>query len=53
MFENLGWFVPAERGGSKAVDLKHVDSQLCWCEPIVELDDNGDDVLVHSQVTWN
>ena len=53
MFENLGWFAPAEREGFNAVELKHVDSQFCWCEPVVDVDDDGDEVLVHRQVTWN
>ena len=53
MLENLGWLVPTERNGVKAVELKHVDSQFCWCEPVVELDDEGDEVLMHRQVTWN
>jgi hypothetical protein len=53
MFENLGWFAPAERNGSKAVELKHEDSQFCWCEPVVEVDDDGGEILVHRQVTWN
>lgn len=53
MFENLGWFVPTERSGVKAVELKHVDSQFCWCEPVVEVDNDGEEVLIHRQVTWN
>ena len=53
MFENLGWLVPTERNGSKSVELKHVDSQFCWCEPVIEFDDDGEDVLIHRQVTWN
>jgi len=53
MFENLGWFIPTERNGSKAVKPKHVDSQFCWCAPVIELDDDGEEVLVHRQVAWN
>lgn len=53
MFENLGWFSPAERNDSETVELKHVDSQLCWCDPLVEVDEDGDAVVVHRQVTWN
>lgn len=53
MFENLGWFVPTARNGVQPVELKHMDSQFCWCEPVVEVDDDGDEVLIHRQVTWN
>jgi hypothetical protein len=35
------------------VGLTHLDSDLCWCDPIVEVDENGEHVLVHRQVTWN
>jgi len=24
-----------------------------WCDPIVELDEDGEHVLLHRQVTWN
>lgn len=35
------------------VGLTHLDSDLCWCDPIVEVDDDGEHVLLHRQVTWN
>jgi hypothetical protein len=35
------------------VGLTHLDSDLCWCDPIVEVDENGDHVLLHRQITWN
>ena len=35
------------------VDLAHLDSDLCWCDPIVEVDEDGEHVLLHRQVTWN
>lgn len=35
------------------VGLNHIDSDYCWCEPMIEVDDNGEEVLVHRQVTWN
>ena len=35
------------------VGLTHLDSDLCWCDPIVEADENGEHVLLHRQVTWN
>ena len=36
-----------------ANSLAHLDSELCWCEPIIEVDENGYDVVIHSEVTWN
>lgn len=33
--------------------LKHNQSQLCWCEPVLTLDEEGKEILVHQEVTWN
>ena len=35
------------------VGLIHLDSDLCWCDPIVEVNEDGEHVLLHRQVTWN
>jgi hypothetical protein len=35
------------------VGLNHLDSEVCWCDPVIETDEDGDDVVVHRQVTWN
>jgi hypothetical protein len=35
------------------IGLTHLDSDLCWCDPIVEVDENGEHVLLHRQVIWN
>jgi hypothetical protein len=35
------------------VGLTHLDSHLCWCDPIVEANEDGEHVLLHRQVTWN
>jgi hypothetical protein len=35
------------------IGLTHLDSELCWCDPTVEVDENGEHVLLHRQVTWN
>jgi hypothetical protein len=35
------------------VGLTHLDSDLCWCDPIVEVDEDGEHILLHRQVTWN
>jgi hypothetical protein len=33
--------------------LAHVESQLCWCDPIIEIDEYGREVVVHKEVTWH
>jgi hypothetical protein len=33
--------------------LSHIDSEFCWCEPMVELDDEGQLIVIHREVTWN
>jgi hypothetical protein len=35
------------------IGLRHVDSKICWCDPIVNVDESGQEVLLHQQVTWN
>jgi hypothetical protein len=33
--------------------LTHIDSDLCWCNPIVECDRDGRQCVIHKEVTWN
>jgi hypothetical protein len=33
--------------------LIHINSDLCWCDPIIEVDENDRDVVIHKEVTWN
>ena len=33
--------------------LTHVESELCWCDPIVETDEYGRKVVMHKEVTWH
>ena len=35
------------------VGLNHLDLDFCWCDLTVEVDDDGEHVLLHRQVTWN
>lgn len=35
------------------IGLNHVDWDFCWCDPIVETDQNGQEVVIHREVTWN
>lgn len=36
-----------------ASQLAHVKSELCWCDPIVEIDEYGRKVVMHKEVTWH
>jgi hypothetical protein len=36
-----------------ASQLAHVKSELCWCDPIVEMDEYGRKVVMHKEVTWH
>jgi hypothetical protein len=53
MFENRTRFLPAIAPVDTPIGLNHLDSDFCWCDPIVELDENGTEVVLHRQVTWN
>jgi hypothetical protein len=53
MFENRTWFLPAIAPVDMPFGLNHLDSDFCWCDPIVELDENGTEVVLHRHVTWN
>jgi hypothetical protein len=33
--------------------LPHIDSDLCWCDPIVEFNEYGVQRIIHMEVTWN
>ena len=36
-----------------ASQLVHVKSELCWCDPIVEMDEYGRKFVTHKEVTWH
>jgi hypothetical protein len=44
-------------GRSERLDITepppHIDSDLCWCDPIVELYEDGDLRVLHMEVTWH
>jgi hypothetical protein len=33
--------------------LIHEDSRACWCDPMVEHDEHGNEALIHIAVTWH
>jgi hypothetical protein len=35
------------------IKLAHINSELCWCDPILEFDEDGTQSLTHNEVTWN
>jgi hypothetical protein len=47
------WFYPPVAPVDMPVGLLHMDSYICWCDPSVETDEDGEDVVLHRQVTWN
>jgi hypothetical protein len=53
IFVNQTWFVPAIIPVEMPIGLKHLDSDFCWCDPMVEVDDEGQEAVLHRQVTWN
>jgi hypothetical protein len=53
MFVNPTWFYPALAPVEMPTGLSHLDSDFCWCDPIVEVDENGQEAVLHRQVTWN
>jgi hypothetical protein len=53
VFVNRTWFYPTVVPVEMPIGLNHLDSESCWCDPIVEVDDKGREVVFHRQVTWN
>lgn len=35
------------------VGLNHLESSVCWCDPFIETDETGEEVVLHRHVTWN
>jgi hypothetical protein len=44
---------PGAASMSLPKELAHIDSDFCWCDPIVDFDEDGDQVVMHKEVTWN
>lgn len=32
-----------------SVQTTHIDSDLCWCDPIVDVDENGQQLVIHKE----
>ena len=44
---------PASTEAPDEIQLAHIDSELCWCDPILEFDEDGNQYFTHNEVTWN
>jgi hypothetical protein len=53
LFVNPAWFVPAVAAVDMSIGLNHLDSDFCWCDPIIEVDENGREFVLHRHITWN
>lgn len=53
VFENQSWFYPTAVAAALPIGLNHLDSDFCWCDPVVEVDEYGKEVVLHKQVTWH
>jgi hypothetical protein len=53
MFVNNTWFSPMIVPVEMPMGLDHLDSDFCWCDPLVEVDESGKELVLHRQVTWN
>jgi len=52
-FMNPALYLAAVAPCEMPIGLNHLDSEFCWCDPLVEMDDNDREVVIHRQVTWN
>jgi hypothetical protein len=53
LFVNPTWFLPAVAPVEMPIGLNHLDSDFCWCDPIIQVYENGQELVLHRQVTWN
>jgi hypothetical protein len=51
-FVNRTWFFTAVAPVEMPIGLNHLDSDF-WCDPIVEIDENGQQAVLHREVTWS
>lgn len=47
------WIFQEATALDAATRLVHIDSASCWCEPLLEVDETGQEVAIHREVTWN
>ena len=52
-FANPTWLFSSLAPVEMPVGLSHIDSDFCWCDPVIEVEESGQEVVLHRQVTWN
>ncbi len=53
MIANRTRTVPERPASQTPIGPRHVDSDICWCEPMVETDEDGEEIVVHREILWN
>lgn len=53
MFLDRTWIGPAVAAVEMPIGLTHIDSAFCWCDPIVDIDESGQETVVHRGIAWN
>jgi hypothetical protein len=53
IFQNRFWLYPAAVSLEMPVGLNHLDSDFCWCDPVIEVDEDGKETVLHKHITWN
>jgi hypothetical protein len=53
MFIERTWIGPIVAAVEMPVGLIHIDSDVCWCDPNIDVDENGQETLFHREVMWN
>jgi hypothetical protein len=51
--ENEIWHLAALTPVEMPAGLIHLKSEFCWCDPMVEMDENGRQIILHQHVMWN
>ena len=51
--QNSMWLFPSFIPVEMPVGLMHLESDICWCDPLLDVDDDGRQIVVHREVTWN
>ncbi len=47
------WIYPEPEAIERPIGLSHLDSEFCWCDPIIVANDQGEQQVIHRPVTWN
>jgi hypothetical protein len=51
--ENEIWRLAALTPVEMPAGLIHLKSEFCWCDPMVEMDEDGRQITLHQHVMWN